>query len=146
MATVKKINKFRKVNIISTFWFIFISFSQKPRNSGRGRLNIKHMFHSFLQLLLASSDIYVYLFIFIFIFCLYLYLYMANYARNASTKASTSSSSARYFVSIFNNSRKISTSFSWTPRDRNMQKSVRYSNPFLMYTHIYRVLIDARSI
>jgi hypothetical protein len=68
MATVKRINKFGNVNIIPAFWFKFISFSQEPRISERGHLNIKYMFHSFLQLLLASSDIYVYLFIFIFIY------------------------------------------------------------------------------
>ena len=66
MANVKKINKFGNVNIIPVFWFTFISFSQKPRNSGSGRLNVKYMFHSFLQLLLASSDIYIYIYIHIY--------------------------------------------------------------------------------
>jgi len=68
------------------------------------------MFHSFLQLLLANSDIYVYLFV--FILYLYLYLHVANGARNASTKANSFPSTVRYFVLVFNNSGKITTRFS----------------------------------
>ena len=55
--------------------------------------------------------IYIYIYLYLYSY-LYLHLYVTNYARNTSTKASISSNSVLYFVPIFNNSRKVSTSFS----------------------------------